>query len=157
MFLIHTLAIKNLSSFKKVGPYIVHKRIHPSYSFLKLRVKLWDLSITLHFWTRMNFSWASMASAAWTSSVWPVWRPGQWPCDWARLWLGWRPGQQPCDWASVTFRLGWRLAASPTWHWGGVGVKGLKITIIHKIFCLYTWLHVGPDPCFLFFQIVLWR
>jgi hypothetical protein len=40
MFSVHNIAIKTLSGFKKVGSYIVHKRIHPSYSLLKLKVRL---------------------------------------------------------------------------------------------------------------------
>jgi hypothetical protein len=47
MFLVHNLAIKSLSGFKKIGPYIVHKRMYPCYSFLKLKVKL--VKFVLHF------------------------------------------------------------------------------------------------------------
>jgi hypothetical protein len=34
------LYIKNSNDFDNGGTYIVYKWIHPSYSFLKLRVKL---------------------------------------------------------------------------------------------------------------------
>jgi hypothetical protein len=50
------LYIKISNNFDNGGTYIVYKWIHPSYSFLKLGVELWDLNTSGLFWNGMHLN-----------------------------------------------------------------------------------------------------